>query len=190
MPSSARDLTAQKVQFQKEQAQLFQDLLGVLDSLDHACTHWQQAEQEHLKTLNAKDVQPQFRSKGGLCALHRWWQRFLSSFGNRRSSPQQQMESEIVCLKASMTDILSSGREGVELIRRSLLEILEQRDIVVIEAMGQPFDPNCMYALGRQESTTVPENRVVQEVVKGYLWRDRILREAQVIVASQPSSLE
>jgi molecular chaperone GrpE len=40
-----------------------------------------------------------------------------------------------------------------------------------------------MYALGRQESDE-PENTVIQEVVRGYLWRERVLREAQVIVSA------
>ena len=43
-----------------------------------------------------------------------------------------------------------------------------------------------MYAVGRQDSQEVPENTVLQEVVRGYRWRDRILREAQVIVAVKP----
>ncbi|UJB72547.1 nucleotide exchange factor GrpE (plasmid) [Acaryochloris sp. 'Moss Beach'] len=84
-------------------------------------------------------------------------------------------------------EIISSAKEGVELIRRSMLDILQQRQVVPIEVNGQPFDPEQMYALGRQESAEVEENTVIQEVVKGYLWQNRILREAQVMVASKPS---
>jgi molecular chaperone GrpE len=45
-----------------------------------------------------------------------------------------------------------------------------------------------MYAVGRQESEEVEENTVVQEVLRGYLWQKKILREAQVIVAVKPSA--
>ena len=41
-----------------------------------------------------------------------------------------------------------------------------------------------MYALGQQADASALPNTVVQEVVRGYRWKDRVLREAQVIVAS------
>jgi molecular chaperone GrpE len=84
---------------------------------------------------------------------------------------------------ASLREMLTSQQQGVELIRRSLLEILRQRQVVPINAEQQPFDPQRMYAIGRQESNAVPENTVIQEVVRGYLWHNQVLREAQVIVA-------
>jgi molecular chaperone GrpE (heat shock protein) len=39
-----------------------------------------------------------------------------------------------------------------------------------------------MYAVDRQESNEAVDNTVAQEVVRGYLWNGRVLREAQVIV--------
>jgi molecular chaperone GrpE len=84
----------------------------------------------------------------------------------------------------AMAEVLSSAHEGVELIRRSLLELLSQHQVRPLQALGQPFDPTTMYAVARQASEGAPANTVVQEVVRGYLWQDRILREAQVIVAA------
>jgi molecular chaperone GrpE len=46
-----------------------------------------------------------------------------------------------------------------------------------------------MYAIAQQHSDSVPANCVIQEVVRGYRQGDRILREAQVIVASKPNDL-
>jgi molecular chaperone GrpE len=46
-----------------------------------------------------------------------------------------------------------------------------------------------MYAIAQQSSETEPANTVIQEVVKGYWKGDRILREAQVIVASKAEGL-
>lgn len=68
---------------------------------------------------------------------------------------------------------------------RSLLEILRQRRVVPILAEGKPFDSQTMYAVSRQARAELAENTVIQEVVRGYLWGDRVLREAQVIVATQ-----
>ena len=73
------------------------------------------------------------------------------------------------------------------MIQRSLLTILRQRQITPIVALGQPFDSECMYAIAQQESDSVAANCIIQEVVRGYRQGDRILREAQVIVASKSS---
>jgi molecular chaperone GrpE len=188
MPPSPRELAAQKIQFQKEQERLFQDLLAVVDALDHACEHWQQAEQNHLKTLTAADVRPVPKRRGFFGWLYGWWQRSAKFLGLGRGNPSGRSGAnpEVIALKASMGEVFTSGREGTEMIRRSLLEVLEQRQVTPLEALGLPFDPQQMYALGRQDSGSAPENTVVQEVVRGYLWRDRVLREAQVIVASRP----
>lgn len=85
--------------------------------------------------------------------------------------------------RSTLRDILVSNQEGVALIRRSLLDILRQRQVIPIEAKGHSFDPKTMCALGRQETPDFPENTVVQEVVRGYLWGEQVLREAQVVVA-------
>jgi molecular chaperone GrpE len=89
-----------------------------------------------------------------------------------------------------MSEVLTSARAGTEIIRRSLLEILQQRQIAPLEAVGQPFDPSRMYALGRVEHADVEENTVVTEVVRGYVWKNRVLRESQVMVAVKPSATE
>ncbi|MEH1790468.1 MAG: nucleotide exchange factor GrpE [Nostoc sp.] len=73
----------------------------------------------------------------------------------------------------------------LELIRRSLLELLRQRRVVPIASMGKPFDSQTMYGVGRESRADITDNTVIQEVVRGYLYGDRILREAQVIVATQ-----
>ncbi|MBD2598577.1 nucleotide exchange factor GrpE [Nostoc spongiaeforme FACHB-130] len=50
---------------------------------------------------------------------------------------------------------------------------------------GKLFDSQIMYAVGLEVKTHLAENTVIQEVVKGYLWDEKVLREAQVIVATQ-----
>jgi molecular chaperone GrpE len=93
--------------------------------------------------------------------------------------------SEKSLTSSDLSEILTSNQQGVELIRRSLLELLRQRRVVPITSMGKPFDSQTMYAVGRESRTDITDNTVIQEVVRGYLWGERILREAQVIVAAQ-----
>jgi len=45
--------------------------------------------------------------------------------------------------------------------------------------MGKPFDSQIMYAVGREERADIIDNTVIQEVLRGYLWGDRVLTEAQ-----------
>ena len=47
-----------------------------------------------------------------------------------------------------------------------------------------------MHALGQQVDASVPPSTVLQEVVRGYQWKDRILREAQVIVSGEANEQE
>lgn len=189
MTQSPRERATQTAQNRRDQERLLQDLLGVLDALDHACNHWQQAEQDHLQTAAALPPSP---APGSATSppLSFWqkWQRWLTPW-QQESSKSVGPETPIVPSQETEVtrEVIASAHEGVELIRRSMLDILQQRQVVPIEVQGQPFDPERMFALGRQESTEVEENTVIQEVVRGYLWQNRILREAQVIVATHPS---
>jgi molecular chaperone GrpE len=54
---------------------------------------------------------------------------------------------------------------------------------VPIPSVGQPFDPNLHHAIMREETNEVPENWILEELLKGYTYGDRLLRPAQVKVA-------
>ena len=73
--------------------------------------------------------------------------------------------------------------QGVELTLKQLLETLTKFGVRQIASVGQPFDPSYHQAVGRVESTTVPDNSVVEEYEKGYLLHDRVIRPAMVVVA-------
>jgi molecular chaperone GrpE len=136
---------------------LFKDLLSVMDDLDRAIAHSQ------AQIAAALHPKPQEISI---------WRKLF--FGEPKP-----------VLDTTLMTALTSNQEGIEIIRRSLLTILRQRQITPIVALGQPFDSECMYAIAQQESDSVPANCIIQEVVRGYRIGDRILREAQVIVASK-----
>ena len=179
MTQSPRELAAQKAQLYREQKRFLQDLLGIVDALDRACAHWQKAEQKGAQS--GAPQKPTTHSPTRRPWLQHLWQYFLRGLGKQPDAPAQ-TESE------SLTEVLVSARSGVEMIRQELLEVLSQRQVVPLSSVGQAFDPECMYAVGRQESESAEENTVVQEVLRGYLWQNKILREAQVIVAVKPSA--
>jgi len=76
--------------------------------------------------------------------------------------------------------------EGVELIQRELLRVLERAGLKRYSALGQPFDPTRHEATARVVSPQASPNTVVAEIVPGYLLHDRVLRPAQVAVAVAP----
>ena len=73
--------------------------------------------------------------------------------------------------------------DGVELTRKEILKVLENFHVEPIDALGKPFDPNFHEAVMREESDEHPENTVVNELQKGYLMHDRLLRPSMVVVA-------
>jgi molecular chaperone GrpE len=79
---------------------------------------------------------------------------------------------------------LESLRQGVELTHQTLMQILNQEGVKLIQAIGQPFNPAWHEAVG-----TVPHQKVEIEpgmvavvVQEGYRLGDRLLRPARVIV--------
>ena len=72
--------------------------------------------------------------------------------------------------------------EGVQLVLRQFQTAFERLDITVVEALGQPFDPNLHEAISQQESDQAA-GTIVQVLQRGYRAGDRLLRPALVVVA-------
>jgi molecular chaperone GrpE len=73
--------------------------------------------------------------------------------------------------------------EGIELTRKEILRVLEKHSVKQIEALGMPFDPSFHEAVMREETNDHPENTVTNELQKGYLMHDRLIRPSMVAVA-------
>jgi molecular chaperone GrpE len=153
-------------QFESQQEKLLKELLEIVDALDRACNYWQEELAASPATSNPKPA----RSTS-------FWEKLKERFGGNYTQSKGSEES--------FSEIIASHQQGVELIRRSLLEILRQRRVVPIATEGKSFDSQTMYAVGREARTDIADRTAIQEVVRGYLWGDRILREAQVIVATR-----
>ena len=79
-------------------------------------------------------------------------------------------------------------RTGVELIHRNFLAALERLGVRPFVAVGQPFDPTRHEAVSRVERATWTTRRSSAEALRGYLFQDRVLRPAQVVVAVHPAA--
>ncbi|MCL2457949.1 MAG: nucleotide exchange factor GrpE [Desulfobulbus sp.] len=76
--------------------------------------------------------------------------------------------------------------QGVELTRKGLVATLERFGVESLEAIGMPFNPDEHDALTMEASGDVAANHVLREFLRGYRFKDRILRHAQVVVSSGP----
>jgi len=76
--------------------------------------------------------------------------------------------------------------EGVEMIRKELLNTLERFGVKPIPSAGEIFDPEKHEAIAQEETEGEP-NRVVAEAQTGYSYHDRLLRPAKVVVSREKS---
>jgi molecular chaperone GrpE len=71
---------------------------------------------------------------------------------------------------------------------RKLRKVLEQESVTPIECtVGKVFDPHCHDAIAAEERDDVKECTVIDEIRKGYLLREKVLRPAIVRVAKPKS---
>jgi molecular chaperone GrpE len=82
------------------------------------------------------------------------------------------------------TDDVASFRQGMEIIFKQFNDILSGYGLVEIDAEGQPFDPNLHEALAQVASDEHPPGTVIQEMEKGYMLNDRVVRHARVVVST------
>ena len=77
--------------------------------------------------------------------------------------------------------------KGIKLVLDLFGSVFERHMIRGETAVGKPFDPEKHQAMTSVPTTEHPHNSVMQEFRKAYFFKDRMLRPAQVVVATNPS---
>jgi len=85
------------------------------------------------------------------------------------------------CDETGRSDSLS---EGVCLVVGMFRDILDRYGVKEIKAKGEPFDPHLHEAIARVPGGNNPVNTVIEELEKGYMYQDRLLRPAKVVVSA------
>ncbi len=75
--------------------------------------------------------------------------------------------------------------KGVEIIHRQLREALKSLGLIEFSGLGEVFDPSRHEAVATIESDKQPENVVVEEISKGYIVDERVIKPAKVFVSKQ-----
>lgn len=75
---------------------------------------------------------------------------------------------------------------GIQLVYKQLMQVLQQAGLEEVSAEGHRFDPNLHEAVGNIPTTELEDGTVAQQIRKGYLLNDHLLRPASVMVACRP----
>jgi len=77
-------------------------------------------------------------------------------------------------------------RGGVELIYKQLQDVLAKQGVRPVAAKGEPFDPRYHEAIEMIETRDAADHEVLEELQRGYKYKERLLRPAMVKVANNP----
>lgn len=74
--------------------------------------------------------------------------------------------------------------QGIGMVHRQMVQAFEKEGLVAIESTGKPFDPHIHQAVMQVEDSSFESGVVVEELQKGYQFKDRTIRPAMVKVNS------
>ena len=80
---------------------------------------------------------------------------------------------------------LESIKEGLKLVHDKFTKVLDEQGIKKLETKGKEFDVEYHEALMQQPSSAFPSNIVLEEVESGYLYKDKVIKHAKVIVSQE-----
>lgn len=171
--------------------------------------------EEVLATLDAATISPeQFNElKQRAAKADEYWDRLLRStadFDNYKKRATREKQEAIkyasetlleklipvldnfdMALSAAQNaqgNTVQALQTGINMIHQQFKSTLMDAGLEEIDAAGKPFDPNFHEAVSQKETSDAPEGQVVQQLRKGYKFRDRLLRPATVVVAKHPAS--
>ena len=97
------------------------------------------------------------------------------------------LERSVELAQAKHEDF-SAFLKGIEMVLAHLYDLLKKNGLSTIEAKGKTFNPDYHEALLKVESDDFHENTVIEELQKGYLLNNRVIRTAKVKVSQKPES--
>ena len=129
------------------------------------------------------------------------WQRLMAEFDNyRKRSEKEKADSYDYAVSNTVSELLpvidnferalkveSTDKAlfaGVEMIYKQMMGLLEKMHVTPIEAIGKEFDPNLHNAIMHIDDETLGENMVAEELQKGYLYKEKVIRHSLVKVAN------
>ncbi len=100
-------------------------------------------------------------------------------------TPLDTLEMALNSAKADVdaNELLEKLKEGIELTLKNFITTFEKHNITKVETDGE-FDPNVHNAVMQVDSAEHNSGQIVQELQKGYVLKDRLLRPSMVSIAN------
>ena len=153
--------------------------------------------EEDIETIKKALAEEQEKAEGYLAN----WQRAQADFVNYKKRIEQDREefskfansTLILSLLPVLDDLERASAaiprrqdklpwaEGIRLVERKLRTSLEAQGLTPIKAAGEPFDPNYHEAVRQDKGA---EGMVIEEVRRGYMLHDKVLRPTMVVVGN------
>lgn len=83
-----------------------------------------------------------------------------------------------------------SVKDGIKLVHDKLQKLLTEQGVKKMQTKGEPFNVEYHDALMQRKDNSVPPHTVLEEVESGYIYREKVIRHAKVIVSEDSSSDE
>jgi len=100
---------------------------------------------------------------------------------------KQSLESDE---KIKGTDALKKTLEHLDIVKKDLISIFKKNNIDEIPAINERLDPNLHQAMMEIEDSNKEPGTIIQEIQKGYMMKDRLLRPSLVAVSKKPEKSE
>ena len=78
-----------------------------------------------------------------------------------------------------------SVKDGIKLVYEKLLKLLSEQGVKKMQTKGEPFNVDYHDALMQRKDDSVPPHTVLEEIESGYMYRDKVIRHAKVIVSEE-----
>jgi len=154
-------------------------------------------EEESIETLKETLAEVKAKAEANLAG----WQRAQADFINyKKRSEQEKLDLSKFANSVLILNLLPvlddferafssippkmgklSWLDGIKLIERKLWAILQAQGVSPIKALGEPFDPQFHEAVRQDKGK---EGIVIEEVQKGYMLEDRVIRPTMVVVGN------
>lgn len=150
--------------------------------------------EEHLRVLEAEKKELYDRLLRQKADLENYRKRIDREARERRQFAETALVESLLPVLDAFERALAHQSEspqddyhkGIEMIYSQLLDVLGRAGLKPLEVVGKMFDPTSHHAVERIETTDHADQEVVEELQRGYQFKDRLLRPALVKVAVHP----
>ena len=178
-------------EFQADQANPEVDVNEVTEETDQTEESTENAQIRSLQAELEESKQRFMRAQADFDNFRRRTQKEKEELGKYASSKLlgelvpvfDNFERALAAITPEQEGEQSSLAKGVEMIFRQFEGVLKAEGLTVMESVGQPFNPEFHQAIMTVEKDEFEEGIVVEELQKGYILKDKVLRPAMVKVS-------